>query len=31
MRYKKYRIATLKRWIGQTPRGQLDLINYIRR
>ena len=25
MRYKKYRIATLKRWIGQTPEGSLRL------
>ena len=25
MRYKKYRIATLKRWIGQTPEGSARL------
>ena len=25
MRYKKYRIATLKRWIGQTPQGSARL------
>lgn len=25
MRYKKHRIATLKRWIGQTPEGSARL------
>ena len=25
MRYKKYRIATLKRWIGRSPEGSARL------